>query len=404
MSLVTRNEYFKILAERYQKLASKKERGELINEAHANTSLHRKSIIRALNRAKSQSHSERRSGRPIKYTEGTIFALKRLYRESEYVCSGKLQAMIPTLIEQFDLKLPSKVIEELKEISPATIDRHLKLYRAQQAIKGRTHTRPGSTVFKRMIPLKNLSNIATDPGTLEGDTVSHCGGISSGEFSFSLTLTDEFSGWTKNSAMKNKCAVNVQPAIEKIITGLPFDLNSINFDNGSEFLNHLVYGYFVRLAQNRGIAFPMTRSRSYQKNDNARAEQKNWTHVRQIFGYERIEDGKLVDLMNQIYEVQNLIQNFFIPQYKLKSKVRVGAKIKKKYDKPKTPYQRLLESNISEEKKQKLRDQYVTLSYPQLKRQKDDLTTDFIKLQKKIKSEKQGNRLDPAITQSLGNT
>jgi hypothetical protein len=148
----------------------------------------------------------------------------------------------------------------------------------------------------------------------------------------------------------------------------------------------------------------MTRSRSYQKNDNARAEQKNWTHVRQLFGYDRIEDQRLVDLMNEIYEVQNLIQNFFIPQYKLKSKVRVGAKIKKKYDTPKTPYQRLLESNLSEERKQKLRDQYATLNYPGLKKHKEELLASFYKLQEEIKLEKRAVEPSSQDVQPFGNT
>lgn len=300
MSAQTRYEYFRVLGERYQKQSSKKERGRLIDEACLNTGLHRKSVIRAINKTRRSLSSSPKSGRPLKYTEGTLFALKRLYRESEYICSGKLHAMIPILIEQYQLQLPKEVIKQLKEISPASIDRHLKKYRAQQSIKARTHTRPGSKIFKKMIPLKNLSNLARGPGSLEGDTVSHCGGITSGEFAFSLTLTDEFSGWTENRAMKNKCAINVQPAIENSIDTLPFDVFSVNFDNGTEFLNHVVYGYFTLYAQKHGIDFPMTRSRSYQKNDNARAEQKNWTHVRQLFGYERIEDVRLVELMNQI--------------------------------------------------------------------------------------------------------
>lgn len=404
MSQTSKYEYFRVLAERYQKLASKSERSKLIDEACLTSQLHRKSVIRALARLVKSTERKTRAGRPRKYSDGVLFALKRLYRESEYQCSGKLHIMIPILIEQFKLQLPENTLKELKEISPATIDRYLKTYRAQQWRKMRTLTRPGSKLFKRMIPLKSLENIATGPGIMEADTVAHCGESVAGEFSFSLTMTDEFSGWTGNKAVLNKCAVRVKPAIAEIVNGLPFAVGSVNFDNGTEFLNHLVYGYFVHMAQQRGIAFPMTRSRSYHKNDNARVEQKNWTHVRQIFGYERIDDIRLVDLMNEIYEVQNLIQNFFIPQYKLKSKVRVGSKIKKQYDKPKTPYQRLLESNIPEENKQKLREQYATLSYPDLKRQKDELVAAFIKLQEKIKLEKKGKLPGPTNTPSFGNT
>jgi hypothetical protein len=379
------------LAERYQNLPSKKHRSKIVDEACVNTGFHRKSVIRLLNQALKTIAPFSRPGRPKKYSDGAIFALKRLYKESEYQCSGKLKIMIPVLLKQYQMQLPNEILEELQQISTASIDRYLKKYRGLQSVKSRTHTRPGSSIFKKIIPLKNLSNIAQTPGVLEGDTVGHGGGSLNGEFAFSLTLTDELSGWTKNRATINKCAINVKPAIQRIVDSLPFDLYSVNFDNGSEFLNHLVYSYFISFAKEKGVAFPMTRSRSYQKNDNARAEQKNWTHVRQLFGYDRIDDQRLVDLMNEIYEVQNLIQNFFIPQYKLKSKVRVGAKIKKKYDTPKTPYQRLLESNISEENKQKLRDQYATLSYPKLKKQKEELLASFLRLQEQIKLEKKGN-------------
>lgn len=404
MSTKSKSEYFRVLCERYQNTASKKERGRIICEACQNTGMHRKSVIRALARICKEAEAAIRGGRPRKYTEGTIFALKRLYRESEYPCSGKLQVMIPILLEQFKLELPGEVIKQLKEISPASIDRHLKKYRAAQSLKGRSLTRPGSKIFKKMIPLKNLSNIAQGPGILEADTVGHCGGITSGEFSFSLTMTDEYSGWTRNRSIKNKCAVNVKPAIEFVMKALPFEATSVNFDNGSEFLNHVVYGYFVDFARAKDIDFPMTRSRSYQKNDNARVEQKNWTHVRQIFGYERIEDERLVNLMNEIYEIQNLIQNFFVPQYKIKSKVRVEGKIKKKYDKPKTPYQRLLESNLPEINKQKLREQYAKLHFPTLKRQKDELIKAFIKLQNQIKLEKRASNISSDTNTSFGNT
>jgi hypothetical protein len=312
--------------------------------------------------------------------------------------------MIPILIEQLNLQLSSEVITELKSISPASIDRYLKKYRRLQSVKKRTFTKRGSRVFRRLIPLKNLSNIARSPGVMEADTVGHCGDSAAGEFAFSLTMTDEYTGWTRNRAIANKCAVQVKPAIERIIDGLPFELSLINFDNGSEFLNHVVHGYFVSYAKRKGSPFPMTRSRSYHKNDNARAEQKNWTHVRQLFGYDRIDDQRLVDKMNEIYEVQNLIQNFFIPQYKLISKVRVGAKIKKKYDKPKTPYQRLLESNIPEENKQKLKEQYAALHYPELKRKKEELLSAFIKLQEQIKLERGAKQASPHNAPTLGNT
>jgi len=173
-------------------------------------------------------------------------------------------------------------------------------------------------------------------------------------------MTDEKCGWTQNRAFFGKSAKNTLPAIEATHQSLPFELIAINVDNGSEFLNSRVYEYFKFLAEEKVIPFPMSRSRAYQKNDNCHVEQKNWTAVRQLFGYDRLEHKELLPLMNEVYRVQNLISNYFVPQFKLKSKVRMGAKIKKTYDTPKTPYQRLLEDpDMPDENKRKLRETYV---------------------------------------------
>lgn len=403
MSAKSRGEYFRVLAERYQKESSKKQRGLILNEACLTTGSHRKSVIRALSRILDEVAPVPRPGRPRLYSEPCVFILRRLYRESDFQGSGKLRAMIPVLLKQLKLQLPDELIKEICSMPPASIDRYLKKYRDLQRKSKRCHTRPGSKIFKRMIPLKDLSNLVTKTGFMEADTVGHCGGNASGEFAFSLTMTDNFTGFTLNRAVKNKCAMHVKPAIEFIHQALPFALISINVDNGSEFLNHLVYGYFIDFAKEQGTPHPMTRSRSYQKNDNARVEQKNWTHVRQLFGYDRIDDERFIPLMNEIYRVQNLLQNFFIPQYRLLSKVRVGAKIKKKYEPPKTPYERLLLSDISEENKQKLRDQYATLSYPELRRQREELLASFFKLQEQVKLERRATG-SPRAAHSFGNT
>jgi len=213
-----------------------------------------------------------------------------------------------------------------------------------------------------------------------------------GDFIFSLTVTDEKCGWTENRGCLGKCAKNVLPAIESVHQALPFELVAINVDNGSEFLNSRVYEYFLLLAERKVIPFPMTRSRPYRKNDNCHVEQKNWTHVRQLFGYDRLDDKELLPLMNEIYRIHNLIQNYFVPQFKLKSKVREGSKIKKTYDDPKTPYQRLLEDPyVSDEQKRKLRETYATLNYFDLQSEKEELLARFEELKKELKSKKAGN-------------
>ena len=385
MSIKTRQEYFEILRERYRKAASKKERSILVSEACLSSGLHRKSVIRALNQSLKCDRRMEGMGRPKKYSEGSVGLLKKLYRASEYQCSDKFKEMIPILLRQLRLPLDADHKEEVLRISASSIDRYLKPFRSQERRRRNSGTRPGSKVFKKVIPLKSLGNIAPRPGFLQADTVSHGGDSVVGDFIWSLTMTDEKVGFTENQAVWGKTAKNVLPAMRHIHESLPFELIAINVDNGTEFMNQYVYEYFHYVAEKNQVPFPMTRSRAYRKNDNCHVEQKNWTTVRQLFGYERLEHKELVPLMNEIYRVQNLISNYFIPQMKLKSKVRVGAKIKKTYDTPKTPYQRLLEEpSVTEEQKEKLRQTYATLNYFDLQNEKQELLARFETLKKEL--------------------
>jgi len=391
MSTPARWEYFRVLRERYRKAVSKNQRSQIIDEAVANSGLHRKSVIRALREARHPEGGPPRWGRPRKYSSGCLEMLKRLYRASDYLCSDKLKALIPTLLSQWHGPVDVIVLAELQMISAASIDRYLRQYRGIERRRRNTRTRPGSRLFKKRIPLKSLGNIAPRPGYLQADTVSHGGESTAGEYVWSLTLTDERVGWTENQGFFSKCSRHVLPAIQSAHLALPFELVAINVDNGSEFLNARVYEYFWYLAERKVIPFPMTRSRSYRKNDNCHVEQKNWTSVRQLFGYDRLEHEELVPLMNEIYRVQNLISNFFIPQFKLKSKVRVGAKVKKTYDEPKTPYQRLLEDPaLPDENKKKLREKYATLNYFDLQAEREELLARFERLKKELDSKKTG--------------
>lgn len=391
MSTPCRQEYFRILRERYQQSLSKTERTKILDEVVEVTGLHRKSVIRALTQARGPEGGPPRLGRPKKYSPACVELLKRLYRASDYLCSDKLKEMFPVLLAQQKGLLDVKLARELLCMSPASIDRYLRQYRGIERRRWNSRTRPGSRLFKKRIPLKSLGTTALRPGYLQADTVAHGGETMAGEFIFSLTMTDEKCGWTENRGCFGKCARNVLPVIQSAHDALPFDLVAINVDNGSEFLNSRVIEYFQYLAERKVIPFPMTRSRSYRKNDNCHVEQKNWTTVRQLFGYDRLDDKELLPLMNEIYRVQNLISNYFIPQFKLKSKVRVGAKIKKKYDTPKTPYQRLLEDpHVSDEQKKKLRETYATLNYFDLQAQREELLARFEELKKELKSRKSG--------------
>lgn len=389
MSTRSKQEYFAVLRERYREAASKLDRTRVINEAVSNTGLHRKSVIRALNSVPATPELPK-LGRPRKYSGPCFEALKRFYRASEYLCVDKLKAMLPVLIEQSDWGLSDELRSELKMMSPASMDRYLGPYRKIERRRRNSSTRPGSRLFRTLIPLKSLTLVSPRCGYLEADTVAHCGGSMAGDFIFSLTVTDTYSGWTENRAVFGKTAKAVLPALESIEHSLPFDIVSLNVDNGSEFLNHRMFEYFKKIGEIKTIPFPLTRSRSYQKNDNAHVEQKNWTHVRQLFGYDRFEFRELTGVMDQIYSIQNQIQNFFIPQFKLKSKIRVGAKIKKKYDKPITPYERILnDPKTVDSVKRVLQAKYASLRYFDLMSKKEELLTYFIETHRRLRSENQ---------------
>ncbi len=202
--------------------------------------------------------------------------------------------------------------------------------------------------MKTHIPIKTDHWDVTQPGFLEADTVAHGGDSTSGDFVWSITLTDILTGWTEIRATWNKGAEGVLEQIKNIEKMLPFSLKGFDCDNGSEFLNWHLLCYF---SENRKSAVQFTRSRPYKKNDNAHVEQKNWTHVRHLFGYGRFDDSRLVDMMNDLYQNEwSLYQNHFMPTQKLLEKIKVNSKYKRKYSKAKTAYERLLESSdVNEE-------------------------------------------------------
>jgi hypothetical protein len=195
---------------------------------------------------------------------------------------------------------------------------------------------------------------------MEADTVAHCGNSLAGDFIWSLTMTDIVTGWTECRATWNKGSQGVLEQIQAIESLLPFPLKGFDCDNGSEFLNH----HFVRYFTDHPSKPAFTRSRPYKKNDNAPIEQKNWTHARQLFGYERMANPKLVALMNQVYSsLWCPLQNHFCPNQKLKEKQRCGAKYKKKYHPPQTPYQRIIDHpDVPESDKAELKSQHDQLN------------------------------------------
>jgi hypothetical protein len=252
----------------------------------------------------------------------------------------------------------------LLEVSSSKIDRVLKPYK-EGKIKAFSSTRPAETYIKNKIPIKLLDDEITEPGFIEADTVAHCGNSLAGEFANSLTMTDLNSGWTENRATWTKERKAVRKAIAEVERSLPFKIKGFASDSGNEFFNHDLFDYF----NDRPDKVEHVRRRPYKKNDNAHVEQKNWTHVRELFGYDRFDHLDLVEQMNEIYrDYWNPLKNFFTPVMKLKEKTRVGGRLVKRHDEPKTPYHRLMESeHLSKQEKIVLSSRFERLNPFELK-------------------------------------
>lgn len=376
MPIELKRAYLEEIRFRYRN-STKKAKGRILDEFCQVCGYTRKHSIKIL---KGQlSPRIKRPGPKSKYQrEDVLIALKELWQLMSQMCSKKMVVAFTDWLPFYQAKDEVKVL--LVEMSASTIDRLLRPYR-NPTLRGKSTTK--QSLIKNRIPLKLLDGDIVMPGYVEADTVAHCGNSAAGEFGNSLTVTDLYSGWTENRAIWTKTAEKILPVIKDVEDRLPFTLIGMATDNGNEFLNEQVVNYL----QKRQAPVNMVRRRPYKKNDNAHVEQKNWTHVRQLFGYDRIEDSVLIPMMNEIYRAYwNPLQNYFTPVLKLTSKERVGGSIKKKYDTPKTPYRRLLESTyISEKEKAKLKDTFCTKNPVYLKKEMEKKLKEFFNLVDEIK-------------------
>jgi hypothetical protein len=361
----SKKEYLLAIWDRYQRVG-RSFKSKILDEFCAVCGYARKYAIGLLNRKLGQKRKP--PGPQRRYGPEVLEPLKRLWLKSDQLCSKRLKAALPLWLPFYERQygtLPPSLRKKLLRISPATIDRLLKKTRVHWPHKGLCGTRPGR-LLKHQIPIRTDHRDIDRPGFLEADTVAHCGTSLAGNFIWSLTFTDILSQWTENRAVWNKGATEVLREVKDLEKGLPFELLGFDVDNGSEFLTFHLWRYLL----NRPRPVPLTRSRPYRKNDQAHVEQKNWTHVRQLLGYQRLEQPELIPLINDLYHTWGLLHNFFCPTLQLRRKSRQGAKIRRRYFKPKTPFQRLLDSpHLNQEQKDKLRAQHQLLNPFDLKEQ-----------------------------------
>lgn len=355
MSQKSRKEVLKKMRRQYR-TAGMEYKTKLLDQAQELFGYHRKAAIRALRAPTVELGPRIITGRPVEYEPGELLPwLRPIWEATDYACGVRLAAMMPEWVpafEAYEKRMPEAVRERLVAASGRTLDRLLEPLRGQGA--GRSLTRPG-TILRQQIPIRGSFFEEDKAGWIEVDTVALCGGSVAGEFVWMVDGVDYATTWVEVRPIWGRGQAGTLAALQDIEASLPFELLGLDSDNGGEFLNHHVLHWL----QKRPRPAFMTRSRPYKKDDNAHVEQKNWTHVRQSFGYERYDNPEVVELMNTMVKgPYGQLLNYFHASLKLDRKERQGGRVRRVYGEPQTPLARVLASaEVTEATKTKLRQQ-----------------------------------------------
>jgi hypothetical protein len=337
MNGMSRREYLCAIWDRYRRLSDPDQKGKILDEFCRVCGYNRKYAIGLLNGPRPPARPQPRRPRGPSYSRSVISVLASVWEAAGYPWSVRLKALLPLWLPWIRRHhiLSPEAERQLLRISPRQIDRRLQPRKNQLRRRLYGRTKPG-TLLKHHIPIKTDHWDVSSPGFTEIDLVSHSGSCAEGEFAHSFNLTDIHTTWTETRAVLGKGQAGIVGGLEEMRQALPFRLEGIDSDNGSEFLNH----HLVRYCKTHRIQF--TRGRPYKKDDNAHIEQKNWTHVRKLIGWERFDTPEAVELLNDLYRNQlRLMMNLFQPSVKLIRKERVGSRLRRIYDAPRTPLDRL---------------------------------------------------------------
>jgi len=366
MDMNARNQYLKVLQEKYFMAKSRKEKSAILNEYCKNTGQNRKYVIRKI-RSPISLQVKRRGGKKVIYDGHVKAALAKIWEIFDYPCGQRLAPLLKTevdrLRQQEEIFISDEIAEKLKKISPRTIDRALKRQKQALHLKRKYRQKRNPLIYQK-IQVKAGGWDRTLPGQVQVDLVEHCGQSASGLYGNTVSCCEVAFGWWEGEVVLGSGQERTCNALDRARERMPFKWIHIHPDNDSSFINW----HLERYCKKEGIEF--TRSRPYKKNDNCFVEQKNSTHIRGVIGHLRYDTEKELEIINSLYRNElRLYKNFFQPVMKLKEKIRDKGKVHRKYDTPKTPYQRIMESShIPDETKSKLQAIYNSLNPAQLKR------------------------------------
>lgn len=385
MTMATKKEVLLEHLERYLK-ASRQVKKEILDYLVSTLKMHRKTLIRALKREQNRDPWKERgkAGRPLTYGADVTAALKEIWNISGELCAERLKAVLSDyliILIRDDMWLHGdEVTWKLQAMSIGTMKDRIAGFIRIRLGEGRSTTKPSN--LKEIIPIRRGPWENPDPGYGEIDTVVHCGSTLSGDMAYTVNFVDIATFWSESSAQINKGQQRTKNSIIEIKRRLPFPLLGLDPDTGSEFINWILKGWCDQ------EKVELTRSRPNHKNDNAHIEQRNFTNVRKLLGYSRIDTQEAVDLMNMLYAGPwRLYVNFFQPVMQCQEKKRIGSRYIRRYDIPKTPYQRVLaDQRIDIKVKEKLTQEYASLNPKTLRREIDILVKKIFEAQKATKT------------------
>lgn len=371
------NEYIK---------ASKKQKGIILTELQHATHRSRKSLIRTLNRMKKQSSCSprtKRKGRPARYNSHTKHIIKLIWDANDNICAERLIGQIAeTIIELQSLHrlayYSAKDIDIVRSIPLGTLKYQLRSIASTHEHYGaRVGKRKRRNIPQQQIPIRTRFDKDSNAGYFALDFVDHCGESSHGRFVRTLQFVDPKTTWICRRAAIGKDKQATTVVFDRVLRILPYPVNGLHSDNEPNLLESTL----GQKARNANIF--VTRTRSYMSKDNGHVEQKNGDKVRLLIGYGRYDTVEQLNIINRIYQIDDLYQNHFIPSVRVLGKVynHLGKLIKREYSAPLTAYERVMaEPSIAESYKEKLQERHKTLNRVSLREKRDKLLRELYKI------------------------